>query len=108
MRNKYKKFVIGLSTSVFFVPFMALAQTNHLDEILYSIKIRILGPLVALMAIVALIVFAWGIIEWIYGADNDEKVAQGKRHVVYGIIGLSIMFGVWALLNTICIFIGAC
>lgn len=100
--------LFGAYMLVLLYPYVAVAQTSRLEQILENIKLQILGPLVSLMVIVALIVFAWGIIEWIYGADNDEKVIQGKRHIVYGVIGLVIIFSVWAILNTICNFIGAC
>ena len=87
---------------------MALAQTSRLEEILFNIQLYILRPLIGLMLIIAMIVFAWGIIEWIYGADSEDKVSQGKRHVIYSIIGFVLIAGVWAILNTICVFIGAC
>jgi len=105
LKNLIKSYGVGLS--VFFLPFIVFAQ-SRIDTFLENIKAEILRPLIALMVIVALIVFAWGIIEWIYGADNDKKVEQGKKHIIYSIIGFSIIFGVWAILNTICNLIGAC
>ncbi|MAZ40810.1 hypothetical protein CL654_01695 [bacterium] len=99
---------LGIVTSFLFIPLVALAQTSRLEEILFNIQLFILRPLIGLMFVVAMIVFAWGVIEWIYGADSEDKVARGKRNAIYGIIGFVIMAGVWAILNTLCVFIGAC
>src|SRR3972149_5327863 len=33
--------------------------------------------------------------------NNDEKKTTGKSHMLWGIIGLTIMMGVWAILGVI-------
>lgn len=33
--------------------------------------------------------------------DNEEKRSEGKTHMIWGLIGLTIMFGVWAILSMV-------
>jgi hypothetical protein len=110
MRNSYLKKKVFLTTafSALITPVVVDAQTGKASELLFNLYHVVFNPLVVLMVVISLIVFVWGVIEWIAGAANEEKVAIGKRHVVYGIVGLFIIAGVWAILNTICRFIGAC
>lgn len=74
-------------------------------ETFYS---AIFNPLVLLLMTIATVVFLWGVIEFISKGDNDEAVTKGKRHMVYGIIGLFIMVSVWGIMQLICTTVGAC
>lgn len=51
--------------------------------------------------IIGLTVFAilWGIFNYIVHGDEEEKRAEGKQFVLYGIIGLFLMVSVWGLVN---------
>jgi TRAP-type C4-dicarboxylate transport system permease small subunit len=60
---------------------------------LTKVQEQILGPLVALIALAAFIVFIWGMIEFLIGASDEEKRRTGRQHMLWGIIGLAIVFG---------------
>ncbi len=51
------------------------------------------------MFIVAILTFVWGVVEMIMNADNEEKRQTGARHMMWGLIGLFIMLGVYGILN---------
>ncbi|MEK7575623.1 MAG: hypothetical protein AAB491_00850 [Patescibacteria group bacterium] len=70
-----------------------------MNNLLNNIAIQILNPLIGFLISVAFLVFIWGIVELIYGSDNEEKVKIGKRHLVYGLIGLFIMLAVLGIMN---------
>lgn len=59
----------------------------------------ILYPLIALLLGVALVVFLWGVMQYISNAESDEARATGKRHMIYGIIGFVIMLSAVAILT---------
>ena len=69
----------------------------------------LINPALALLFAVALLVFAWGIVEFMWGltseSDKDRK-EHGKLHMLWGIIGMFVMVGAYAILqiiaNTIC------
>jgi len=54
---------------------------------------QILEPIVALIALAAFLVFAWGVVEFIAGAGDEEKRRVGRQHMLWGILGLVIVFG---------------
>jgi uncharacterized membrane protein YidH (DUF202 family) len=64
-----------------------------------KIKDAILYPLIALLMGVALLIFLWGVFRYISSAEGDEGRATGKRHMLFGIIGLVIMVSAVAILN---------
>ena len=45
------------------------------------------------MFLVAFVVFVWGIFIMILNATDETKRSEGKKHMMYGIIGMLIMFG---------------
>jgi hypothetical protein len=59
----------------------------------------ILNPIITLGFIVATIVFFYGIVQFIWGADDDAKRKQGKASIVWGIIGLVVMFSVYGIIH---------
>lgn len=59
----------------------------------------ILYPLITLMMVVALIVFLWGSFEFISNANNPGARDEGRKHILWGIIGLVVMASAYAILN---------
>jgi len=64
-----------------------------------SVISNIVQPLIKLMFIVAILIFVWGVVEMIMNASNDEARSKGTKHMMWGLIGLFIMFGVYGILN---------
>lgn len=58
----------------------------------------IINPLIVLLFAVALMVFVWGVIEYIAKADSEEGRTTGRRHILWGLIGLAIMTAVRGIL----------
>lgn len=56
-------------------------------------------PLIALLSAVALLFFLIGCAEYIFNAANESAREQGKKHIMYGLIGLFIMVSAWGLLT---------
>ena len=70
-----------------------------LTGLLAKISNVIINPLVILGFVVATIVFFYGIIKFISNADDDASRKQGKDSIVYGVIGLVVMFSVFGILH---------
>lgn len=70
-------------------------------KLINNIKSFIINPIIGFMIAVAVVMFLYGIVEYIWSADNDEKLEIGKRHMIYGIIGMFVMIGVFGILNLI-------
>jgi len=61
----------------------------------------ILNPLIGLMFTIAIAVFIWGIIEFIWNSGSEEKRTTGKQHIIWGLVGLLIMFTVAGIIEII-------
>ncbi|KND50792.1 MAG: hypothetical protein AB202_00060 [Parcubacteria bacterium C7867-007] len=64
-----------------------------------NVQREILTPIVAVIALAAFILFIYGMVKFIYNAGDAAKRAEGQKQMLYGIIGLAIMFGANALVN---------
>ena len=55
-------------------------------------------PAIIFLFLLATTVFIWGLIEFIANAESEEARTRGKRNIVYGIIGMTIMLATGAIL----------
>ena len=71
------------------------------NSLLNGIVGTILQPLVELMFVVALAIFFLGIIEFIMTSSTDEGREKGKKNILYGVIGMFVMFSVYGIIAII-------
>ena len=72
---------------------------NPFDTFITKVQDAILTPIITLLSLGAFLVFIWGIVEFIASADNEEKRSTGQQHMIWGIIGLVIIFGANAIVS---------
>ena len=78
----------------------AAASTN-LNGFIANVNREIINPLITLLFALALVYFLYGLYEFIAGGANDEKKTTGKSHMLWGLIGVTIMMAVWTILGII-------
>ncbi len=71
---------------------------DPLKGFLVKVENAIINPLITLIALAAFVVFLWGVVEFIANAGNEEKRATGQQHMLWGFIGLVIIFGAKAII----------
>ena len=100
--HSMKHFARPLGLSAFLLaaasaPQVALAQRGADDLISY------IGGLVSdatpIVAGLALLVFFWGLVKFIYAAGNEEKRKAGKQVMLWGLIALFVMLALWGILR---------
>lgn len=101
-----KIFIAGFALAM---PFTAFAQSATCLEKFSDTKNRTLGgffeyivclindTVVPLLFAVAMVVFIWGVVQFIQGSDNEEKREKGRNFMLWGILGLAVMASVWGL-----------
>ncbi|MDP2593233.1 MAG: hypothetical protein Q8P52_01115 [bacterium] len=62
---------------------------------------NIINPLIIFMFALAMVFFLYGVLEFFLNQDNEEAKTNGKSHMIWGVIGLTIMLGVWTILGMI-------
>jgi hypothetical protein len=93
MRKMLKKSVLLSVLSFVVLHNKAFAETK-VERLIRVIQEQLINPFITFLFIVATFVFIWGIIEFIAGASNEEARTNGKKHMMWGIIGLGIMLSV--------------
>lgn len=73
---------------------------DSVKELLGEIARLILNPLIILGFVIATIYLFWGITQLIWKADSSD-LEKNKKNVMYGIIGLFIMFSVYGIISLI-------
>ncbi len=71
------------------------------DSFIASVNNHLLNPVIYLLFGVAMVVFLYGVVIFIANQSNESERANGKKHMLFGVIGLAIMFSVWAFINII-------
>lgn len=71
------------------------------DAFLQQVSQQILNPIIDLLVLAAFVVFVWGVIQYIRNAADDEKRKEGTQHILWGIIGLVIIFAAAAIVQII-------
>lgn len=62
------------------------------SDLVQKISGVIVNPLIVVMFTFALVLFLWGVRAYISGADNPEVRAKGAQHIMWGVIGMALMF----------------
>lgn len=109
MKMKIKKHLdkIFIASLALAIPLSAFAQsTTCLGEFKKSgtigglfdyIFCLINSSVIPLLFAIALVVFIWGVVQFISGAENEEKREKGRQFMLWGILGLAVMVSVWGL-----------
>ena len=59
----------------------------------------IVYPLITLLMGVALLIFLYGCFEFIVNAGDPGARTEGKKHILWGIVGLVVMVSAYAILS---------
>lgn len=68
------------------------------EELIARINEVIINPLIILLVALALLVFLFGVVQFIF-PSSPEKRSQGSRHMIWGLIGLVISMSVFGIMN---------
>lgn len=69
--------------------------------LLEALKTQIVDPVITLLAIASFVVFLYGLVTFIFTAGDAEAQATGRRVMIWGILGLVIVFGAWSIVTII-------
>jgi len=76
-----------------------------ITNLVNKITSGLINPLIYLLFGIALLLFLWGIVQYVIGAQgNETKLKQGRQAMIWGIIGLFIMSAAWGIVSALCNF----
>ena len=70
-----------------------------LNSFLDKVVAQIINPIILLLAACAFVVFLWGVFEFVAHAGDETKRSEGKKAIMWGLIGLVIIFGAYGIIN---------
>ncbi len=53
----------------------------------------------ALCFTLAIVAFFWGIVKFVANAGDERKIEEGKKMMVMGLIGIFVIFSIWAIVG---------
>jgi uncharacterized membrane protein YfcA len=84
-----------------FINIAYAVENARIDEFLLNLNEQIFNPIIILLFVVALVYFLVGVVEFIANQDNEEAKTKGKSHMIWGIVGIAIMMGVFGIMRII-------
>jgi hypothetical protein len=70
---------------------------SNLTEIIVLFT-RIGLVIIPFLAVVAFLMFIWGVARYIKSAGNEREIKDSKNFLIWGIIGLFIMVTIWGII----------
>lgn len=58
----------------------------------------ILNILIPILIVLGIVFFVWGVITFVISNDEEAKT-RGRDRMIYGIIGLAVIIGMWGLVK---------
>lgn len=68
-------------------------MSQAVNDFILKLLSAVVDPIISLISLAAFIMFVWGVVEYIQGAADAEKRKTGQQHIIWGLIGLAILFG---------------
>jgi uncharacterized membrane protein YidH (DUF202 family) len=69
------------------------------SDLVQKIAVTFINPIITLLVAGGVLLFLFGVVEFIQGAESDTARDTGKRHMMWGLIGIFIMVSAFAILK---------
>ena len=95
-----KSFVVktGAWALSFGLPVAAFAAITDIPGV-FDFANGLLNILSSFFIALAVIFFLYGVVKFVFAADDEEKRKDGRSMMFYGIVAIAVMVSVWALVN---------
>jgi hypothetical protein len=97
-------FVLGLSPVIAFAQNVQTSNVSGCNPTIQTFgdmlcKIsQILGAIIPVLIALGVVYFVWGVVQYVISSDEEAKTA-GRNRIIFGIIGLAVIIGMWGLVN---------
>ena len=76
-----------------------LASVNI--PLLDNIKEHLIDPIILLLFGLALIIFLYGLVQFLWQGDTLKNSTQGRDKIIWGLVGIVIMLSVYGILHVL-------
>lgn len=93
--NVIRKYLNITTIALLLLPTMVSA--SGIKDLINALS-GLIDTLIAILVALALAVFIWGLVKFIWRLGGDEEeVKEGKKLMVWGIVALFVMLSVWGI-----------
>ncbi|MFA5778282.1 MAG: hypothetical protein WC870_02215 [Candidatus Paceibacterota bacterium] len=101
--KKLFKFIPILFLTMFF-PFVSFAAIGDctgtgIGKLICQAQ-QILNSIIPVLITLGVVFFVWGVVMYVI-ADGEEAKKKGKDRIIYGVIGFTVIVGLWGLVNIV-------
>jgi hypothetical protein len=68
---------------------------------LAGVNKAIVNPFITLLIALAAVYFLWGMAQFVMNSSDAGSREEGKRKIIWGLVGLAIMVSVYGILNIV-------
>lgn len=80
------------------LPFFALAADfdgSYITQVIALLKTSV-ASLIPIMIGLAIVVFAWGLIQYIWAGSDDLKT-KGRSMMIWGVVAIAVLVSIWGI-----------
>jgi hypothetical protein len=102
IKTNFKKSCIGVAAffaATAVLVYAAPGEGDGPDQIAQNVIAEIFVPIYQLVAAIAVVYFLYGGLRFFYEKDQPLENNTGKRHLLWGMVGLFIIFSVGGILG---------
>jgi heme O synthase-like polyprenyltransferase len=78
-----------------------VVNNSEVVSIQGKILTGIVNPIIVILSALAFAWFMYGVTRFVIMKDNEEERSNGKKHIIFGILALVIIFSIWGILNVL-------
>lgn len=76
-----------------------LASNPKFQDLLGYAVCIISNSVIPLIFALALVMFIWGVVQYVINSSEEAKKEKGRQFMLWGIIALAVMVSVWGLVH---------
>lgn len=81
------------------LPACVLVNNPKFGDLVYYAACIVSQSIIPFIFALAVLIFIWGVVQYIAGAEEEAKRAKGRQFMIWGIIALAVMVSVWGLVK---------
>lgn len=101
-----KRLFVLLGLGLMLTPFLTFAQNNSclspqqgIETVICKIG-SILNTLIPVLVVAGVVFFIIGVVQYVIASDEEAK-KKGRNRMIFGIIGLVVIVGMWGLVRIV-------
>lgn len=71
------------------------------DTFIQKLNTYLFNPAIYLLVVLGVVYFLYGVYEYLRDGESGDAREIGQRHMIWGLIGLSIMVGVFVIMRIV-------